>query len=632
MLIASVVLLGLAAGAPAHADEPSHEDRRPLPLESFFKNPEKSGFRISPDGTRILFLAPWERRLNVHVQTIGEESAVRVTSATERDITACLWSGNDRIVYLLDKGGDENSRLYRAKADGSGVRDLTPFEGVKTTLVDPLEEKDDEMLIGLNKRDPRVFDVYRLNLDTGELELVEENPGDIEGWMTDHEGKLRVAVKSDGVNTSLLYREREGTPFRTLLTTNFRESVAPLLFTPDNKKLYVSSNLGRDKSAIFLFDPETVVHEELIFEHQEVDVRSLLYSKKRKVITGTSFVTDRLGYHFFDDERRVLQEELESLLPGYQVMVGSMNRDEDKTLLVANSDRTAGAYYFYDIAKKELTKLEELAPWLPEDRMAPMKAVSYKARDGLTIHGYLTLPPGSDGKNLPVVIHPHGGPWVRDVWGFNPVVQFLASRGLAVLQMNFRGSTGYGRAFWEASFKEWGRAMQDDITDGVQWMIDSGTADPKRIGIFGGSYGGYVVLAGLAFTPDLYSCGVDYVGVSNIFTLLETIPPYWELGRKMLYEQIGDPETEQDLLRAASPVFHADKIKAPLLVAQGANDPRVKKAESDQIVEALRKRGIDVEYMVKENEGHGFQNEENRFDLYRAMESFFAKHLGSYSE
>ncbi|NLM71611.1 MAG: S9 family peptidase, partial [Synergistaceae bacterium] len=301
-------------------------------------------------------------------------------------------------------------------------------------------------------------------------------------------------------------------------------------------------------------------------------------------------------------------------------------------LLIANSDRTAGTYYFYDMANRELKKLEDVTPWLPEERMAPMKAISYRARDGLTIHGYLTLPPGSDGKNLPVVIHPHGGPWVRDVWGFNPVVQFLASRGLAVLQMNFRGSTGYGRAFWEASFKEWGRAMQDDITDGVQWMIDSGTADPKRIGIFGGSYGGYVVLAGLAFTPDLYSCGVDYVGVSNIFTLLETIPPYWELGRKMLYEQIGDPETEQDLLRAASPVFHADKIKAPLLVAQGANDPRVKKAESDQIVEALRKRGIDVEYMVKENEGHGFQNEENRFDLYRAMESFFAKHLGSYSE
>ncbi|MFA7621723.1 MAG: S9 family peptidase [Aminobacteriaceae bacterium] len=625
-LIASAVILGLTAAIPAGAEE------KPLPLEHFFRNPEKSGFRISPDGARILFLAPWERRLNVHVQKIGEDSAVRVTSAAERDILTCMWSGNDRIVYLQDKGGDENYRLYSVKADGSGGRDLTPFDNVRATIVDPLEELDDEMLIGLNRRDPRIVDVYRLNLDTGDLTLVEENPGDIEGWMTDHEGRLRVALKTDGVNSSLLYRDEEGLPFRTLLTTNFRESVSPLLFTFDNKKLYVSSNLGRDKSAIFLFDPETAVHEELLFEHPEVDVGSLMYSKKRKVITGTGFITDRLHYHFFDDERRSLQEELESLLPGYQVRVGSMNRDEDRALLIANSDRTAGTYYFYDMSNRELKKLEDVTPWLPEERMAPMKAISYRARDGLLIHGYLTLPPGSDGTNLPVVIHPHGGPWARDVWGFNPEVQFLASRGLAVLQMNFRGSTGYGRAFWEASFKEWGLAMQDDITDGVQWLVDSGIADPDKVAIYGGSYGGYAVLAGLAFTPELYACGVDYVGVSNIFTLLETIPPYWELGRQMMYEQIGDPEKDRDLLMAASPVFHAESIRAPLFVAQGANDPRVKKAESDQIVEALKKRGVYVEYMVKDNEGHGFLNEENRFDFYRAMERFFSKHLGSYAE
>ncbi|MFA7621722.1 MAG: S9 family peptidase, partial [Aminobacteriaceae bacterium] len=373
-------------------------------------------------------------------------------------------------------------------------------------------------------------------------------------------------------------------------------------------------------------------HEEILFEHPEVDVEKLLYSNKKKVLTGVSFITDRLKYHFFDDERRALQEELESLLPGCQVVVSSMNRDEDRALLRADSDRTDGAYYFYDTAKKELTKLADVAPWLPEDRMAPMKAVSYKARDGLTVHGYLTIPLGSDGKNLPVIIFPHGGPWLRDVWGFNPVVQFLASRGLAVLQMNFRGSTGYGRAFWEASFKQWGRAMQDDITDGVQWLIDTGVADPKRIGIFGASYGGYAVLAGLAFTPDLYACGVDYVGVSNLFTFMEAIPPYWELERKMAYERIGYPEKDQELLRAASPVFHADNIMVPLFVAQGANDPRVKKAESDQIVEALKKRGIDVEYMVKDDEGHGFDNEENRFDFFRAMERFFSKHLGSYAE
>ncbi len=624
--IALLALLTLLLPRPARADEPL------IPMEDFFRNPEQSGFQLSPNGEYISFMKPWERRMNIFVQKIGAEEAVRVTSATERDIPAYFWSGNDRIVYLQDRGGDENYRLYAVSSDGTESRELTPFENTRVTIVDSLEEQDDFLLIGMNRRDQRLFDVYRLNLATGDLTLLEENPGDIAGWMTDHDGKLRVAVRSDGVNTSLLYRDKEDEPFRNILTTDFRESVSPLFFTFDNKKLYVASNLGRDKSAIFVFDPQTVEHEELLFEHPDVDVSSLFRSRKRKVITGTGFTTDRFRYHFFDEQRAALQKELEERLPDDEVVVASMSRDETKVLVYAGSDRTRGTYFFFDRETKDFRKLAELAPWLPKERMAPMKHVSYTSRDGLTIHGYLTLPLGKEPKNLPVVIHPHGGPWVRDGWGFDPQVQFLANRGLAVLQMNFRGSTGYGRAFWEAGFKEWGRSMQDDVTDGVKWLIGPGIADPKRIGIYGASYGGYAVLAGLAFTPDLYACGVDYVGVSNIFTLLETIPPYWELGRQMLYVQIGDPEKDKELLKAASPVFHADKITAPLFVAQGANDPRVKKAESDQIVEALRSRGIEVEYMVKENEGHGFRNEENRFDFYRAMERFLATHLGSLSE
>ncbi len=624
--IALLALLTLLLPRPARADEPL------IPMEDFFRNPEQSGFQLSPNGEYISFMKPWERRMNIFVQKIGAEEAVRVTSATERDIPAYFWSGNDRIVYLQDRGGDENYRLYAVSSDGTESRELTPFENTRVTIVDSLEEQDDFLLIGMNRRDQRLFDVYRLNLATGDLTLLEENPGDIAGWMTDHDGKLRVAVRSDGVNTSLLYRDKEDEPFRNILTTDFRESVSPLFFTFDNKKLYVASNLGRDKSAIFVFDPQTVEHEELLFEHPDVDVSSLFRSRKRKVITGTGFTTDRFRYHFFDEQRAALQKELEERLPDDEVVVASMSRDETKVLVYAGSDRTRGTYFFFDRETKDFRKLAELAPWLPKERMAPMKHVSYTSRDGLTIHGYLTLPLGKEPKNLPVVIHPHGGPWVRDGWGFDPQVQFLANRGLAVLQMNFRGSTGYGRAFWEAGFKEWGRSMQDDVTDGVLWLINQGIADPKRVGIYGASYGGYAVLAGLAFTPDLYACGVDYVGVSNIFTLLETIPPYWEIGRQMLYEQIGDPEKDKELLKAASPVFHADRITAPLFVAQGANDPRVKKAESDQIVEALRSRGIEVEYMVKENEGHGFRNEENRFDFYRAMERFLATHLGSLSE
>lgn len=624
--LALLALLTLLLPRPARADDPL------IPMEDFFRNPEQSGFQLSPNGEYISFMKPWERRMNIFVQKIGAEEAVRVTSATERDIPAYFWSGNERIVYLQDRGGDENYRLYTVSTDGAESRELTPFENTRVTIIDSLEEQDDFILIGMNRRDQRLFDVYRLNLETGELALLEENPGDIAGWMTDHDGKLRVAVRSDGVNTSLLYRDKEDEPFRNILTTDFRESVSPLFFTFDNTKLYVASNLGRDKSAIFVFNPRTVEHEELLFEHPDVDVSSLFRSRKRKVITGTGFTTDRFRYHFFDEERAALQKELEERLPGDEVVVASMSRDETKVLVYAGSDRTRGTYFFFDRETKDFRKLAELAPWLPKERMAPMTPVSYVSRDGLTIHGYLTLPLGTVPKNLPVVIHPHGGPWVRDGWGFDPQVQFLASRGLAVLQMNFRGSTGYGRAFWEAGFKEWGRSMQDDVTDGVLWLVEQGIADPKRVGIYGASYGGYAVLAGLAFTPDLYACGVDYVGVSNIFTLLETIPPYWELGRQMLYEKIGHPEKDKELLKAASPVFHADRITAPLFVAQGANDPRVKKAESDQIVEALRSRGIEVEYMVKENEGHGFRNEENRFDFYRAMERFLATHLGSLSE
>ncbi|HHE55819.1 MAG TPA: S9 family peptidase [Caldithrix abyssi] len=628
--ISFALLMALIVGFTSFCTLAKKEKVPPLiPMEDFFRNPTKTSFKLSPNGDYIAFLQPWKNRLNVHVQKIGEEKVTRITSAENRDIAGFAWANDQRIIYVQDKAGDENFKLYAVNIDGTNPSVLTPFEKVRVGLIDDLEDDPDYMIIQMNKRDPRVFDAYRININTGEMKIIAQNPGNIAQWITDWQGNIRLATTTDGVNTSLLYRKDEKSPFKVILTTSFKETMQPLFFSfDDSNVIYAKSNLNRDKEALVKFDLTNARETEVIYKHPEVDVAGVMYSKKRKVVTGASYITDRQRYVFFDDQRRQLQTELEQLLPDYQVLVVDFNKNEDKCLVRTYSDKTRGSYYLYDLTSKKLTKLTDVSPWLKEEYMAEMQPITFKARDGLTIHGYLTLPKGVEPKNLPVVVNPHGGPWARDVWGFNPEVQFLANRGYAVLQINFRGSTGYGRHFWEISFKQWGKKMQDDITDGVKWLIEQGIADPKRIAIYGGSYGGYATLAGLAFTPDLYACGVDYVGVSNLFTFLNTIPPYWKPYLDMFHEMVGDPKKDSLLLAEASPVLHADKIKAPLFIAQGANDPRVNKAESDQMVEALRKRGVEVEYLVKENEGHGFRNEENRFDFYRAMEKFLAEHIG----
>ena len=606
---------------------PTSQKAEKISVENFFKNPEKSSFQLSPNGEYFSYMAPFESRMNVFVQKIGEDSATRITNETERDIAGYMWANNERILYLKDTGGDENFHLYGVNLDGGDFKGLTVFDGVRTQIIDDLEELDDEILIGLNKRNPRVFDPYRLNIVTGEMTMIAENPGNIMGWMTDHDGKLRIAVATDGVNQTLLYRDTEEEPFRPVITLNFKETLSPVLFTFDNKKVYALSNLGRDKTAAVVYDIANAKEDSVIFETDEADLSGITYSKKDKKLLAITYTTDKRNIYFLDDDYKNMVEQVESDLPGLEIRFNSENKAEDKFMVRTFSDKTRGAYYFFEKETGDLSELAELSPWLDPTQLCDMKPIEYKSRDGLTIHGYLTLPKGYKAKNLPVIVNPHGGPWARDYWGFNPEVQLMANNGYAVLQMNFRGSTGYGKAFWEASFKQWGRTMQDDITDGVEWLIDQGIADSAKIGIYGGSYGGYATLAGVTFTPDLYAAAVDYVGVSNMFTFMNTVPPYWKPMMDMMYEMVGDPVKDSVLLAEVSPVYHVDQIKAPLFVAQGKNDPRVNIDESDQIVAALTDRGVDVEYMVKENEGHGFHNEENRFDFYKAMINFFNKHL-----
>jgi dipeptidyl aminopeptidase/acylaminoacyl peptidase len=612
--------VGLVAAAPAYAQS------KQIPLRDFFKNPQEAGHQISPDGKYLSWVAPYERRMNVFVKPLAGGETTRVTSETARDIGGYFWKG-DRILYVKDFGGDENFHVVSVNLKGGDLKDLTPGEKVRAEIVDGLIDDDKHIIVSHNNRDAKLFDVFRTNVATAEEKLIAQNPGNITSWLTDHNGKLRAAGATDGVNTTLLFRDKEEDAFKPVLTTNFKEQVAPLQFTFDNKQLIVNSNRGRDKSAIYEFDPVTAKEGKLIAEHADVDMDGLSYSRKRKVLTTANFTTWKGERKFLDKDAEAMFKEVEAKLPGYEIAFTSTTKAEDKYIVASFNDKSRGKRYLFDKTTGKLDFLADVTPWLPEGELADMKPISYKSRDGLTINGYLTLPKGVSAKNLPVVVNPHGGPWARDQWRFNPEVQFLANRGYAVFQMNFRGSTGYGRKFWEASFKQWGKAMQDDVTDGVQWLIKEGIADPKRVAIYGGSYGGYTTLAGITYTPDLYAAAVDYVGVSNLFTFMSTIPPYWKPYLEMLHEMVGHPEKDKELLAAASPALHADKIKTPLLIAQGAKDPRVNKAESDQMVEALKKRGVAVEYLVKDNEGHGFRNEENRFEFYEAMDKFLAKHI-----
>ena len=599
-----------------------------IPLKDFFKNPQIANVKISPNGEYLSYLKPWKNRLNIYVRRIDSKEERRITKQTKRNISYYGWKGDETLLFFGDSAGDENFHIYRTSADGKDKQDLTPFKDVTVRMVDWLENiSQDEIMIVMNKRNKQIFDVYRLNILTGSIALIAENPGTFSGWMTDNNGKLRVAIALNGLNKSIHYRDKEGQDFKKIFQTDFKNKFSPFRFDTHNKNLYVASNISGDKTSIQLFNPRNKTTVSTIFSHPEVDASDIDWSRKDKKITCILYTTWKTHRKCIHPRWKNIHTDLKKRFPKKTVYFTSLDAKENKGVLHIYSDRLSGRYYLYDINTGQLKKIGDTRPWLDEKQLARMKPIQYKSRDGLIIHGYLTLPKNSSGKNLPLVVNPHGGPWSRNYWGYNSQVQFLANRGYAVLQMNFRGSTGYGRKFWEAGFKQWGRAMQDDITDGVRHLIKKGIADKRKICIYGGSYGGYATLAGVAFTPDLYTCGVNMVGVSNIFTFMESIPPYWELARKKMHEQIGHPKKDNALLKAISPFFHIDKIKAPLLIVHGANDPRVKKAESDQIVSGLHKRGIKPIYMVKYNEGHGFRLEENRIEFYRLMEQFLEEHL-----
>jgi dipeptidyl aminopeptidase/acylaminoacyl peptidase len=611
--------------------------------EIFFGNPEIAAAQVSPDGKYLAFLKPWKDTRNIYVKSVEEpfEAARLLTTETKRPILGYFWTRDGKyILYVKDKDGDENYNVYavdpgakaEAGADAPASRDLTGLKGVRVQLYSLPKNNPDVAYIGLNDRDKAYHDLYKLKISTGEKTLVRQNTEKISAWIFDVQGNLRLATRSaDNGDNEILRVDAD--KFTTIYSCSVFESCGPIRFQKDGKHVYMETNKGDDVNltSLELMDPATGKTEMVESDPlKKVDFGNAVFSEATDELALTVYEDARERRYFHDKGFEADYKFLQTKLPGMEVAIGSRTLDEQVWVVAAHADTEPGITYLFNRKTHKLTKQFRIWEKLPREVLVPMKPVEYKSSDGLVIPAYLTLPKGVPGKNLPVIMIPHGGPWARDVWGYHPFAQFFANRGYAVLQPNFRGSTGYGKKFLNAGNLEWGRKMQDDITWGVKYLVAQGIADPKRVGILGGSYGGYATLAGVTFTPDVYAAAVDIVGPSNLITLMESIPPYWEPIRKMFYARMGNPTTPDGkvLLNERSPLNSADKIKTPLLVVQGANDPRVNKREADQIVIALRDRGFPVEYLVAPDEGHGFARPVNNMAMFMASEKFLAKYLG----
>lgn len=620
----------------------------PIPIidrSIFFDNPEISGGQLSPDGKYISFMKAYNGILNIWVKKFDEpfKNARRLTNL-ERPSGGYFWTRDGKyILYVKDKGGNENYNLYAVSPSAQAVgnegvpesRNLTPYDSAVVQFYIASRKDPNILMIGLNNRDAKWHDLYKLEINTGKLTLVNENTERIIGWIFDWNEQPRIALRSPEDGSTEFLSIKDG-KFKKIYSVTALESASPVGFTKDNSKVYVITNKGPkvNLTKLVLMDPQTGAATDIEQDPlKRVDLENVSFSEVTKNMLYTSYYDDKERIYFKDKKFEADYNFLKSKFPGAEIGISSLTMDERKLLFSVSSDVKVSTAYFFDRDTKKIIEQYTPRPRLKEYEkyLSPMKAIRYKSSDGLEIPAYLTIPKNSSGKNLPLLVFPHGGPWARSYWGFNTYAQLMANRGFAVLDPNFRGSTGYGKKFLDAGNEQWGKLMQDDITWGVKHLVKEGIADAKKVAIMGGSYGGYATLAGLAFTPDVYVAGVDIVGPSNLFTLLKTIPPYWEAGRKIFTLRMGDDETEagKKILTEASPLFSAQKIKAPLMIIQGANDPRVKKAESDQIVIALRDLKRDVQYILADDEGHGFAKPVNNMAMVAASEKFLAKNAGT---
>ncbi len=630
MIMGLVSCLSLSIFLQAE-EKPTAATSLPLiPRQLLFGNPEKTAATLSPDGTKLAYLAPDEKNvLNVWIRDLQQAGPDRqVTADRKRGIRQFLWQfNNESILYIQDKDGDENWHLYQTHVSTQVTKDLTPFEGVKVEIVDANHRFPNEILIQMNKRDPTLFDVYRLNLQTGQLHLDTENLGGVIHWIADHNSQIRASQSlTDDGSTLIRVRSQVTSPWRDWLTLDPTEIGEILDFSADNQSLYLMTSLESNTSRLLKCNVETG-ERKLIAEDPHYDLSELVLHPITYIPEAIGVERERYEWMVLDPQLSADFNYLSQYFKG-PFKLASRDLANQNWIVVSQSDQRPSHFYLYRRQSKELKFLFSTQPTLERYQLSSMQPIRFQARDDMTLHGYLTMPYGQAPRNLPTVLLVHGGPWSRDSWGLQPMAQWLANRGYAVLQINFRGSTGYGKAYLNAGNREWANKMHHDLLDGKEWLVRQGYADPHKVAIVGGSYGGYATLVGLAFTPDAFCCGVDIVGPSNLITLLQTLPPYWKPLKTLMDLRVGKLETEEEFLKSRSPLFKADQIKKPLLIAQGANDPRVKQTESDQIVAAMRQKQLSVEYLLFADEGHGFARPENRLKFYAATEAFLAKYLG----
>jgi len=601
-----------------------HNSAPQIPVSDFFSAPQKSAFKISPDGKYVSYLKPYKERLNLFVKTLADGKETRVTSFTDYSVHDHNWTYNNQLIFSQDVIATDILKFYTLDVATLKLHLVISGKNLKIKFVSRIKEDPNIINIAFNKRDQSNFDVYRLNLNTGGLTPYLVNPGNFTEWFADPDGKIRLVKASDGVNETILYRVDDNSPFKQIITNNFKTRVEPIAFTGVKNDFYALSNVNRDKIALVDIDAETGKEVKEVYANPNADIMGAEFAKNKHCIEYVYWEGPYPEKYFLDKKMENTFKTL-TALKGYEVKIADRDSAEDRFILNTYTDRDPGSFYLFERKTNSLTKLGDINPKIKPDELCAMKPISYKASDGTLINGYLTLPQGEDSTNLPVVVMPHEwpyGPMSRNSWGYNPEVQFLANRGYAVFQVNYRGSTGYGKAFHSAGFKQVGGKIQDDITDGVHWLINNKTADPKKIAIFGGGFGGFCSLYGVSFHPDLYKCAIVQYGLINFFTYIKDAPPFFKPSLQMMYEMVGNPETDADQLRAISPVFHTDKIKAPLLIFQGAKDPRANISELNQFVIELRKQNVSVSYFLKPNERTFFRNEHNRMQMYTEIEKF----------